>query len=239
MRRIIEIKGTAYGAVIKMDEEASIEEILMKLDEQLSSSSFYASSQFIGTSGRFLSYAEKARIDDLIFARTGKRSASLEEFDEKKTSSFIEKKVREEVLAEYQKILDEEIGPKVERLEKELEELREKSEIQTGNCVVHRGTLRSGSSVRFGGHVIILGDINAGAEVVADGNILCLGKALGLVHAGAAGDEQAFILALHLAPTQIRIARYVSGPANGKNYKAKGVPEMAKLQNEKIVLEEV
>lgn len=237
MKRVIEIKGTARGAIIKMDDEATMEEILVRLDEQLAGSSFYSNSQFIGTTGRFLSYAEKARMDDLIYARTGKRSASLEEYDEKKTPSYMEKKIREEVLAEYQKILDEELAPKVETLENELRILREKNAIQTGNSTVHSGTLRSGSAIRFEGHVIVLGDINAGAEVIADGNIICFGKALGLVHAGAAGDENAFIAALHLSPTQIRIARYVSGPAG--HYKAKGVPELARLKHEKIVLEEV
>lgn len=239
MNRIIEIKGTAHGVVIKLDADAPIEKILRRLEEQISSSAFYENSQFIGTTGRFLSYAEKALIDDLIYHKTGKRAASLEEFDEKKTTTFIEKKIREEVLAEFQKILDEQMAPKLEALEKENSALRERIQEQTGNAMVHSGTLRSGASVKFNGHVIILGDINAGAEVVADGNIICLGKALGMLHAGAAGDEKAFIVALHFAPTQIRIARYVSGPANGKNYRAKGVPEIVKLVDEKIVLEEV
>lgn len=239
MNRIIEIKGTAHGAVIKLDADAPIEEILKKLEEQISSSSFYVNSQFIGTTGRFLSYAEKALIDELIYRKTGKRSASLEEYDEKKTRVFIEKQVREEVLAEFQKILDEEMAPKLEALEKENAALREQVKEQTGNAMVHSGTLRSGASIKFNGHVIIQGDINAGAEVVADGNIICLGKALGMLHAGASGDERAFIVALHFAPTQIRIARYVSGPANGKKYKANGVPRIAQLVDEKIVLEDV
>lgn len=239
MNRVIEIKGTSHGVVIKLDADAPIEEILRKLEEQISSSSFYENSQFIGTTGRVLSYTEKALIDELIYKRTGKRAASLEEFDEKKTVSFIEKKVREEVLAEFQKILDEEMAPKLEALEKENAALKECVKEQAGNAMIHSGTLRSGASIRFNGHVIVQGDINAGAEVVADGNIICLGKALGMLHAGASGDENAFIVALHFAPTQIRIARYVSGPAGGKRYRAKGIPEIAKLVDEKIVLEEV
>ncbi|MDO4753436.1 MAG: septum site-determining protein MinC [Bacillota bacterium] len=239
MNRVIEIKGTAQGAVIKLDPDAPVEDILARLEEQISGSAFYANSKFIGTTGRTLSYSEKAMLDEVIYRATGKRSVSLEEFDEKQSRAFIEKKVREEVLAEFQKILDEEMAPKLEMLEKENAFLKEKMAVETGNAMVHSGTLRSGTSIRFAGHVIVLGDINAGAEVIADGNIICLGKALGLLHAGAAGDENAFIVALHFAPTQIRIARYVSGPARGKSHKAKGVPEIAKLLDEKIVLEEV
>lgn len=246
MKRIIDIKGTAQGAIIKIDEGASIEDIVEKLGEQLSSSSFYSSSQFIGTMGRFLSYRDKAIIDDLIYEKTGKRSASLEEYDEKRTPNALEKRVREEVLAEYQKILDEEIAPKLERLEKELdaekhahEIERAKNELTSGNLSIHSGTLRSGSLVRYDGHVVVLGDINAGAEVVAGGNIICLGKALGMVHAGAHGDERAFVFALHLAPTQIRIGRFVSGASKAANNRKKIVPEIARLNNERIVLEEV
>ncbi len=239
MKRIIDIKGTAQGAIIKIDESASIEEIVEKLGEQLSSSSFYSSSQFIGTAGRFLSYRDKAIIDDLIYEKTGKRSASLEEYDEKKTVASLEKQVRAEVLAEYQKILDEEIAPKLEKLERELEAERAKNELSAGNSIIHSGTLRNGSLVRYDGHVIVLGDINAGAEVVASGNIICIGKALGMVHAGSGGDERAFVFALHLAPTQIRIGRYVSGAAKGADSRKKIVPEIARLSNEKIVLEEV
>ncbi len=238
MKRVIEIKGTANGAIIKINEEANIETILTSLDEQLSNSNFYANSQFIGTTGRFLTYAEKARIDQLIFEKTGKCAASLEQYNEKKTPQYIEQEMREKILAEYQQILDEEFAPKIQELEEKLALEREKNSQNTANSMIHKGTLRSGTSITYNGHVVIIGDINAGAEVVAGGNIICIGKALGLVHAGSGGDEKAFVMSLHLAPTQIRIARYVSGPAN-KNYKGKGVPEIAKLIDEKIVLEEV
>ncbi len=239
MKRVIEIKGTAHGAIIKIAPNASIEEVLASLDEQISSSDFYSKSQFIGTMGRYLTYAEKTQIDELIFEKTGKCSASLEEYDEKKTPSYIEKVTRERVLAEYQQLIDEEIAPKIEKLEQELAVAKEKNALHTGNSIFHEGTLRSGNSIKYDGNVIILGDINAGAEVVAGGNIICIGKTLGMVHAGAGGDENAFIISLNLAPTQIRIARYVSGPAKGSKYKGKGVPEIARLIGEKIVLEEV
>lgn len=239
MGKTIDIKGVGSGIIIEMARDAKIEDIVRELSERLSGSDFYLQAKVVGTKGKELSYAEKALIDELLIKLTGNRSESLEEYDEKAKKGYIERKVREEVLAEYQKIINEEMVPKLEKLQAELDIEREKNLEKRGNMLFHEGTLRSGASLNYDGTIVILGDINAGAEVVATGNIICLGKALGLVHAGAKGDESSFVFALSLAPTQIRIARYVSGPAGGKKYKPKGVPEMAKLVKDRIVLEEV
>ncbi|MDX1665015.1 MAG: septum site-determining protein MinC, partial [Candidatus Promineifilaceae bacterium] len=72
-------------------------------------------------------------------------------------------------------------------------------------AILLRETLRSGRSVTHEGHVVILGDVNPGAEVIATGNVVVWGRLRGMVHAGAAGDEEAIICALELAPTQLRI----------------------------------
>ena len=42
--------------------------------------------------------------------------------------------------------------------------------------------------------------------VPARGNVIVLGECRGLVHAGAAGDLEAVIVALEMAPTQLRVA---------------------------------
>jgi septum site-determining protein MinC len=68
------------------------------------------------------------------------------------------------------------------------------------------GHLRSGRSVRVDGDLTVLGDIHAGAEVIASGNVFVLGTLRGVAHAGASGDADAFVFALHLFPTQVRIA---------------------------------
>jgi len=71
-------------------------------------------------------------------------------------------------------------------------------------------TLRSGTRIEFPGHVVVVGDVNPGAEIVAEGNVLVWGRVRGMVHAGAKGDTSAFICALDLSPTQLRIAEEVS-----------------------------
>jgi septum site-determining protein MinC len=66
--------------------------------------------------------------------------------------------------------------------------------------------LRSGQQVRYKGSVVIVGDVNPGSKIEADGNVVILGALKGVAEAGAMGDNTCYISALHLAPTQLRIA---------------------------------
>jgi septum site-determining protein MinC len=101
-------------------------------------------------------------------------------------------------------------------------------------AILIQRTMRSGHSVRYPGHVFVLGDVNPGAEIIAGGNILVWGRLRGVAHAGAAGDEQAVVCALDLAPTQLRIAGHVSvSPAR----KGKPKPEMAMIREGQFTAE--
>ena len=71
-------------------------------------------------------------------------------------------------------------------------------------------TLRSGTRIEFPGHVVVFGDVNPGAEIIAEGNVIVWGRVRGMIHAGAKGNTSAFICALDLSPTQLRIAEEVS-----------------------------
>ncbi|MEL7522599.1 MAG: septum site-determining protein MinC, partial [Cyanobacteria bacterium J06553_1] len=71
-------------------------------------------------------------------------------------------------------------------------------------------TLRSGVEVRHRGTVIVLGDANPGSSIVAEGDIFIWGRLRGVVHAGAGGNAQCRIMALHMQPTQLRIADQVA-----------------------------
>lgn len=94
-------------------------------------------------------------------------------------------------------------------------------------------TVRSGSAVRFDGDVTIFGDVNPGAQVTASGSIVVLGALKGVAHAGATGDEHAFILALQLRPTQLRIGRRIAIPPEDPS----DGPEIAVVRQERIVVE--
>lgn len=97
-------------------------------------------------------------------------------------------------------------------------------------------TLRSGQAVRHDGDVILLGDVNPGAEVVASGHIVVMGALRGMAHAGCTGNRGAFVTAVRLRPTQLRIAGVV-GRAPDQEEPAQPVPEVARLRDGMIVIE--
>jgi len=90
-------------------------------------------------------------------------------------------------------------------------------------------TLRSGTRIEFPGHVVVFGDVNPGAEIVAEGNVLVWGRVRGMIHAGAKGNTAAFICALDLSPTQLRIASEVSANLNPQSDPR---PEIASLNED-------
>jgi septum site-determining protein MinC len=98
--------------------------------------------------------------------------------------------------------------------------------------VLIKRTLRNGRTIHSNGHVVVLGDVNAGAMVIAAGDVIVWGKLRGTVHAGAKGDESAVVCALYLAPTQLRIAGYITISPEDKRRKPK--PEKAMVHNGRI-----
>jgi septum site-determining protein MinC len=101
--------------------------------------------------------------------------------------------------------------------------------------IVIARTLRNGRTVRNNGHVIVNGDVNPGAEIIAGGSVFVWGRLRGIVHAGANGDETAVVCALDLAPTQLRIAGYITISPEDKRRKPR--PEMAMVRQGRIVAE--
>ena len=98
--------------------------------------------------------------------------------------------------------------------------------------VMVKRTLRNGRTIHSDGHVVVVGDVNAGAVIVAGGDVIVWGRLRGIVHAGAGGDESAVVCALHLAPTQLRIAGYITISPDDKQRKPR--PEKALVRNGRI-----
>jgi septum site-determining protein MinC len=101
-------------------------------------------------------------------------------------------------------------------------------------AVLVERTLRSGHSIRYHGHVVVLGDVNPGSEITAGGHVIVWGRLRGTVHAGAAGDHNATVCALDLAPTQLRIANQIS---ISPKKRGKARPERAYIKDNQIVAE--
>ncbi len=90
-------------------------------------------------------------------------------------------------------------------------------------------TVRSGTRIEFPGNIVIVGDINPGAEIVAEGNVIIWGRVRGMIHAGSKGDRSAFICALDLSATQLRIAGEVSATLKPQKDPR---PEIASINSE-------
>jgi len=107
---------------------------------------------------------------------------------------------------------------------------------QGGTLLVKR-SLRSGQRIHYPGHVVVLGDVHAGAEVVAYGNVVVMGNLKGVVHAGAAGDNCARVVAHRLNPAQLRISTSIAcSPADGQSEAE--YPEIAYLSPEGQIIVE-
>jgi septum site-determining protein MinC len=104
---------------------------------------------------------------------------------------------------------------------------------------VERRTLRSGAVLRHGGDVVLYGDVNPGAEILAGGNVTVLGTLLGVAHAGTRTGERAWVLAIELRATQLRIGPHIlipgaPGQTAGRPARA---PELALVRDGAIVIE--
>ncbi len=97
-----------------------------------------------------------------------------------------------------------------------------------------KNTLRSGVIIRHGGDVILFGDVNPGSEIIAEGDILIWGTLRGTAHAGVMGNQDAVIMILRLAPSQIRIADVVARVSSDNV--DQGQPEVAHITAEGIRL---
>lgn len=97
--------------------------------------------------------------------------------------------------------------------------------------------VRSGQRYRYVGTIVVIGDVNPGAELIADGNVIVWGKLRGVVHAGASGNSNAFVGALVLAPTQLRIGNFIARAPDPTDKRARTWPEIARVHNGNIVVE--
>lgn len=106
------------------------------------------------------------------------------------------------------------------------------------NSVIVQRTLRSGQVVSHPGDVIIMGDVNPGAEVKAGGSIIVWGRLRGIAHAGLGEiGDQAFVCALQLTPTQLRISSHITRSPVDDIDRHTVVPEMASINDGQIVAE--
>ena len=111
-----------------------------------------------------------------------------------------------------------------------------KEEAQQVMKVVNR-TVRNGEEITSNGSLMVCGNVNPGAKLVAVGSIDVRGNCRGIVHAGAMGDYQAFVVADRLMPMQIRIANLIARSPDDPE--VSDYAEKAYIKDGQIVIEPI
>ena len=185
-QQTVVIKSNKYGITLFLDKNVSFRELTEDVAEK-----FKASSGFFKNAKMALAFEGRflSREEQMELIRTIQDNSDVEIVCVLEQDSLKE--------AYMKKALEE----------------REKTSSEDGRF--YKGTLRSGQVLESETSIIVLGDVNPGATVVSKGNVVVLGTLKGTVHAGAAGNEHAFVAALNMSPMQIRIADAIARSADG------------------------
>ena len=210
-QQTVVIKSNKYGITLFLDKDVEFSALLKDIGEKFKASSkFFKDAQMaLAFEGRILSQEEQMNVIRVIQESSGVEILCILEQDALKES--------------YMKRV--------------LEERQQKQASSDGRF--YKGTLRSGQVLESETSIIILGDVNPGATVVSKGNVVVLGALKGTIHAGAVGNEAAFVAALNMNPMQIRIADCIARSADGPSAKSTTGPMIAYTENGNIYMEPI
>ena len=177
MSELVTIKSSHSGIELRLNANLPFPDLLKAVEEKFrQSADFFKNAKMaVSFSGRTLSISEEEQLIQVITQTTNLEIICIIDHDERK--ELIYKRAVAQCLSE-----------------------REKSD---GHF--YRGTLKRRQLLESESSIVILGDVEFGAKVVAKGNIIILGTLYGSVHAGAAGDRNAFIIALSMQPQRLVI----------------------------------
>lgn len=207
MHNAVVIKSSKAGMTVILDPDMPFEQLLEAIGKKFSESArFWGSVQMTLTlEGRRLTAAEEFAIVDTIT----------------KNSQI-------EVLC----LLDTD-AERIERCEKALNDKLMELNSQTGQF--YRGTLKRGDCLESEASIVIIGNVDHGARVTAKGNIIVLGELKGTATAGVSGNPQTVVLALEMAPLQIRIGD-LSSRFNERNKRLGRGPMIAVAEEGTILI---
>lgn len=177
MGNTVVIKGNKYGMSVYLDDSIPFEQLLEDVAVK-----FAESAKFWGSV-------------QMTLTLEGRELTSEEEFQ-------IVRVITEHSQVEILCLIDKDAN-RMKHCEKALNEKLMELSSSTGQFF--RGNLREGESLESEHSIVIIGDVYAGAKVTAKGNVIVLGELNGTVTAGVAGNAEAVIVALEMAPTQLRI----------------------------------
>jgi len=203
----VKIRGSKYGINVKIDTEASYEQI-----KQDMASGFKEAEKFLGEEKLAISFEGK----------------QLTEQQQEELVEIVHQNCKVHIVC----IMD-----KNSEQEKKFQQLVEGAmkEFDSAAGLFYKGHLRSGQVLEFEQSVIVIGDVNPGASIISKGNIIILGSLRGTAFAGASGKKNCFIVAMDMQPIQLRIAEvFTLASDSGKEPQE---PRIAFVENENIYIE--
>ncbi len=221
----ISIKGTKTGLQIVLDDSATLDEAIVQLASRLGATDafFQGAKVALDVGERVVTREEWSRLESELQRKSLTLAAALAADEESRSAArslgipLVTESRHEMTVAERRR-------------------MRKDAEGNSEGMFIRR-TLRSGQVVRYPGSVVVMGDVNAGAEIVAEGDVVVWGSLRGMVHAGASGDETASVCALHLAPTQLRLAGHIARSPGDRTRLLDG-PEIASIKGGNVVVDE-
>jgi septum site-determining protein MinC len=215
-------KGSVNGLSIIMKEEDEFDAILEQIEKKIVTAGkfFKGASLSVKYRGKKLSKVEEDLIFSLLSQTSGAEIKSIDEDMEERT---------EDNTGTQSKI----------RIKPGMSDLFFFKGIDEGITRFYKGTVRSGQLVSFRGNLVVIGDVNPGGVLEAAGNIIVLGSLRGTVHAGSDGNREAFVIALHLQPVQLRIADVITRSPDEKYDKNQQTTEMAYVKDDLVYIEQL
>jgi len=218
----ITIKGNKYGISLNIKEDATFDKIKEELTTKMEQSKKFFNEANVGISfsGKELNDDEQQELVDIITSITKLNIVCVVDTDTATEKVFLNAVGRAKLM----------------------------NSVSTGNISApsdtysnadsyHRGTIRSGQTLESDSTVVVVGDVNPGANIIAGGSIVVLGVLKGMVHAGAKGDTNAFVAALEMRPSQIRIADIIARSPDDNGKKRTMNPQIAYITNNGIVID--
>ncbi|MCI8889642.1 MAG: septum site-determining protein MinC [Hungatella sp.] len=188
MKSTVVIKSNKSGMTVILAPEVPFEQLLQDIASKFEDSAkFWGAVQMTLTlTGRPLTPEQEFQIANVIMEHSQIEILCLVDLDSNRTK----------------------------RCEKALNE--KLMELSSATGQFYRGCLKKGEALESEASIVVIGDVEPGARVTARGNVIVLGELKGTVVAGAAGNEDAVVVALTMAPFQIKIAG-CTGKTNEKS----------------------
>ena len=255
---IIKLKGTGDGVKIYLSEDVPFQDILTAVQDKLRAwrkffGSGHCNMYFIG---RELSKSDTLRLEAVVGALLPESTIL---YGERKIGDTV--KLPDEFVQEMNKIDEEreraeaanaaeasEDADAADEIDMEstmqFERIRDvvTSNFKSSRARFYEGAVRAGRVVESDGHLVLVGNVERGGTLIANGNVIVVGSLMGSVQAGCMGNRDAYIIAMNMNPTDLRIAhasaKYETDENMGNMTNFSGI-KRAYITNNDICIEEV